>query len=81
MEIGYRNISREEEIQRLTLINKFLTVSSKINKPALVDFLSGFEYISNYLREPSCAVMLVQTSSVFNPYSSRTGISILFLII
>lgn len=53
MEIGYRNISWEEEIQRLTLINKFLTVSSKINKPALVDFLSGFEYISNYLRQCS----------------------------
>ena len=74
MEIGYRNISREEEIQRLTLINKFLTVSSKINKPALVDFLSGFEYISNYLRQ--CFQMLngtvmrsdaCPTSSVFNP--------------
>ena len=43
MEISDRNISREEEIQRLTLVNKFLTVSSKINQPALVDFLGGFE--------------------------------------
>ena len=51
MEISDRNISREEEIQRLTLVNKFLTVSSKINQPALVDFLGGFENISNYLRQ------------------------------
>ena len=51
VQIGDRDVGREEEVHALALVDECLPVGGKFNDPALVEFDGGLEDVAHFLRK------------------------------